>query len=74
MTVWLCDRCGEQVIKDSYGAGQYEISKTCQDENGTIYRRGLKFCNQCSMELEKFLDDEFSKLPTSAKVLIDRRM
>ena len=55
MTIWLCDRCGAQVKKDSYGAGKYEISKPCKDENGTIYRRGLKFCDQCKMELEQFL-------------------
>lgn len=71
MTIWLCDRCGTQVKKDSYGAGKYEISKPCKDENGVIYRRGLKFCDQCKMELEQFLDDEFSKMPTSATVTID---
>lgn len=74
MTIWLCDRCGEQVIKDSYGAGKYEISKPCKDEEGNVYRRGMKFCNQCAQELEKFLDDEFSRMPSSAKVSIDRRM
>jgi len=74
MTIWLCDRCGTQVKKDSYGAGKYEISKPCKDENGTIYRRGLKFCDQCKMELEQFLDDEFSKMPTSATVTINGKM
>ena len=71
MTLWLCDRCGKQVNKDSYGAGKYEISKPCIDEYGVIYRRGLKFCGQCAMEMEKFLDDEFMGMPTTATVEID---
>ena len=74
MTVWLCDRCGKQVQKDSYGAGKYEISKPCKDETGATYRRGMKFCDQCKMELEKFLDDEFSNLPSSTNVSIDGKM
>ena len=73
MTFWLCDRCGKQVKKDSYGAGKYEISKPCKDENGTMYRRGLKFCDQCAMEMEKFLDDEFTGMPATATVEIDPR-
>lgn len=74
MTLWLCDRCGEQVKKDSYGAGKYEISRPCKDDDGNVYRRGLKFCDQCATEIEQFLDDEFAKMPTNAKVSIDRRM
>lgn len=73
MTIWLCDRCGKQVQKDSYGAGQFGITRKCKDENGQLYFRNLKFCDQCAMELENFLDDEFSKMPDRAEVIINRR-
>lgn len=83
MTVWFCDRCGKQVSKDSFGAGKYEISKTCIELGDPMYdnvsyprtyKRNLKFCNECSMEMEKFLDDEFSGIPSTVSAEINRRM
>ena len=73
MTLWFCDRCGKQVPKDSYGAGKYGIQKTFFEEvevggyNTEVRRvqRFMKFCDNCAMELEKFLDDEFSQMPQS---------
>ena len=77
MTLWFCDRCGEQVKKDSYGAGKYGIEKmsTEVDETGGLYRfkRGIKLCDQCAMEMEKFLDDEFSKIPAVVNGTINKR-
>lgn len=72
MTLWFCDRCGKQVPKDSYGAGKYSIQKTFFEEQKDDYgyslgcsqgKRFMKFCDNCSSELEKFLDDEFAQVP-----------
>lgn len=70
MTLWFCDRCGKQIQKDSYGAGKYGIQKTYYeevDEGGyqietRRVQRFLKFCDNCAMELEKFLDDELLQI------------
>ena len=68
MTLWFCDRCGKQVSKDSYGAGKYAIQKTFWEEdeycNATRVQRFMKFCDNCSDELEKILDDEFAHMPS----------
>lgn len=67
MTLWFCDRCGKQVKRDSPGAGKYNLQKTFYntDDFGVAKRvqRNLKFCDNCAVELEKFLDDEFAQLP-----------
>lgn len=71
MTLWFCDRCGKQVPKDSYGAGKYAIQKTFYEEveaggysiDTRRVQRFMKFCDNCAMELEKFLDDEFAQIP-----------
>lgn len=81
MTIWLCDRCGKQVGKDTGGAGKYEIGKTCIEPFDSVYspsyprtyKRTLKFCDQCAMEVEKFLDDEFSGMPSTVTAEINRR-
>lgn len=73
MTCWFCDRCGKQVKKDSYGAGKYAIQKTFYELAGPDewapetrkVTRFMKFCPNCSMELEKFLDDEFAQMPAT---------
>ena len=56
------------LIKTCFGPDKIVEIK---DENGVIYRRGLKFCGQCAMEMEKFLDDEFAVMPATATVEID---
>lgn len=77
MTIWLCDRCGKQVQRATHGAGKYSIKKTIfdNDENGIPMKiqREVKFCDECSLEMEKFLDDEFNQIPTQVPVLVDRR-
>lgn len=77
-TLWFCDRCGKQVPKDSYGAGKYGIQKTFYEANpdtGTVSRvqRFLKFCDNCSAEFEKFLDDEFTNVPETMTGVFDKR-
>ena len=65
-TLWFCDRCGKQVPKDSYGAGKYGIQVPFNEDTLTgdyiQGKRFMKFCDQCAMELEDFLDDEFRKI------------
>lgn len=78
MTVWVCDRCGAQVYKDSYGAGKYRIAKRCADvdENGYLneaYDRSLKFCPECSNQIEQLLDDELNGIPTQVMVELNKR-
>lgn len=81
MTIWLCDRCGKQVGKDTSSAGKYEITKLCIELiDSTVpaiyprtYKRTLKFCDQCALEVEKFLDDEFSGMPSTVTAEINRR-
>lgn len=78
MTVWFCDRCGAQVNRDSVSAGKYEIQMSCVDHSNDtwaaprFYKRNLKFCDQCAMEMEQFLDDEFSKIPPVLKAEVKR--
>ena len=78
MTVWLCDKCGAQVTRDSSGAGKYEIQKNCIEHSSApfgdtrFYKRGLKFCNTCSMEVEKILDDLLSEIPESVTANINK--
>ena len=78
MTVWFCDRCGVQVKRESTGAGKYDIQKSCIEHSSEpfgdtrFYKRSMKFCPNCSMELEKFLDDEFSKMPSAAMAKLNR--
>ena len=78
MTAWLCDRCGKQVGKDAYGAGKYKINKKCimSDDTGfvSMFERTLKFCDECAMEMEKLLDDEFEGIPTQVMVEINKRI
>lgn len=77
MTLWFCDRCGKQVTRNSSGAGNYNIQKTFYDTEdfGVAKRvqRNLKFCDNCAMELEKFLDDEFAGMPVTLSGEADRR-
>ena len=81
MTVWFCDRCGKQVKRESFRAGKYSIEKTFYDEtkeNGFAMeakrvRRYMKFCDQCAIELEKFLDDEFRNIPAVVTAEVDKR-
>lgn len=80
MTCWFCDRCGKQVKKDSYGAGKYGIQKTFYETNITDgfleqrrVQRFLKFCDECAMEMEKFLDDEFNQVPSVVTAEVDKR-
>ena len=81
MTLWFCDRCGKQVERDSNFAGKYNIQKTFYEEekqngftNGTRrVQRSMKFCDTCSMEMEKFLDDEFAQMPVNLTGDADRR-
>ncbi len=78
MTVWFCDRCGAQVTREANGAGKYDIQKSCMSYSTEpfgdtrFYKRGLKFCDTCAVELEKFLDDEFSRLPSSAVAQLNK--
>lgn len=80
MTLWFCDRCGRQVKKDSYGAGKYSIQKTFFEKdpdnpNGPMEKvqRFLKFCDECSVEMENFLDDEFRQVPAAVSGVVDKR-
>ena len=74
MTLYICDRCGTQVERDSYGAGNYDISKACADVySGTMYKRRLKFCASCAQQIEQFLDDEFSNLPATVSCTVNKR-
>ena len=84
MTVWLCDRCGKQIQHSSFGAGKYEISKSCYEETDPIgdtgyyqssrmYTRKLKFCSDCSMQIEKLIDDELDlNFPSSVAVTLTK--
>ena len=67
MTMWFCDKCGKQVSRVAQGAGKYRISKTIyeKDKYGHSERiqRDVRFCDECSLAMEKLLDDELSKLP-----------
>ena len=80
MTLWFCDRCGKQVTRDSNGAGKYDIQKSCIETNPynnvdypRQFKRSMKFCDQCAIEIEKFLDDEFSGIPSAVTGEINRR-
>lgn len=77
MTLWFCDRCGKQVKKDSYGAGKYSIQKTFSEIDSfggiTKVQRFLKFCDNCSGEIEKFLDDEMLQIPSVLSGTVDKR-
>lgn len=77
MTVWFCDRCGEQVKKDSNGAGKYDISVHCleQDDYFTLrpYVRGLKLCPDCAQHMETLIDQELSQMPKEVTVTFNRR-
>ena len=67
MTQWFCDRCGQQVGRNSNGTETYQIIKKCYDADNyghtKLYERNIKLCEQCALEMQKFLDDEFAKLP-----------
>lgn len=67
MTCWFCDRCGKQVHKTMEGAGPYSITVTGHevDTSGRYetFRRSLKFCDDCSLRIEKVLDEELKNLP-----------
>ena len=81
MTAWFCDRCGKQVKRESSGAGKYSIQKTFYEETkesgfameAKRVQRYMKFCDQCAMELEKFLDDEFRNIPAVVTAEVDKR-
>ena len=84
MTVWLCDRCGKQIHHNSFSVGKYEISKSCiekpePNEYGYYYDaprtyvRKLKFCSDCSMQIEKLIDDELNlNFPSSVAVTLTK--
>ena len=76
-TLWFCDRCGQQVIKDSYGAGKYSIQKTFfeTDSYGGVRKvqRFMRFCDKCAPELEKYLDDEMNQIPSVLSGTVDKR-
>lgn len=78
MTVWLCDKCGKQVTRDSGGAGKYEIQKSCIEHSAApfgevrFYKRGMKFCDTCAMEVEATLDKLFSEMPESVQANLNK--
>ena len=78
MTLWFCDRCGAQVHRTSNGTTWYQIVKRCREtdpKTGAVrcFDRNIKLCEQCSGEIEKFLDDEFDKIPVMVTGKCDRR-
>ena len=85
MILHFCDRCGEQLdpSRPNQKVGKYGITRSYtieeQDEvnnyimDTTEYTRSLVFCPSCASELEKFLDDEFSQMPSKLCVSMKRR-
>ena len=78
MTLWFCDRCGAQVSRIAQGAGKYRLSKTIfeKDKYGQTEKlqRDIRLCDSCSMEMERFLDDEFGQLPKTLTGEIDKKV
>ena len=78
MTVWFCDRCGAQVKRESNSAGKYEIQKSCIEYSREpfgdtrFYKRTMKFCDNCSVALEKFLDDQFAEMPLNVSANLNK--
>ena len=80
MTLWYCDRCGDQVTRTSNGTTKYQIIKKCIDPASesdiTIprhFERSIKLCPQCALEMEQFLDNEFDKIPDILNGICNKR-